>query len=105
MDVGRGSRPGGPGFASSNPGLLTTVQDLGDGGCRRAACRWRARWIRLASPRERARGQRLAAAATLEVTLLGPELEFEDDRSVAIAGAAFEIRIDDHGRRSDGRAS
>ena len=30
-------------------------------------------------------------AATLEMTLLGPELEFEDERLAAVAGAEFEI--------------
>ena len=33
-------------------------------------------------------------AATLEVTLLGPELEFEDERLVAVAGAEFELSLD-----------
>src|SRR4029453_16439222 len=34
------------------------------------------------------------AAATLEVTLLGPELEFEDERVVAVTGAEFDITLD-----------
>ena len=33
-------------------------------------------------------------AATLEVTLLGPELEFDDERLVAVAGAEFELTLD-----------
>jgi antagonist of KipI len=33
-------------------------------------------------------------AATLEVTLLGPELEFEDERVLAVAGAEFELTVD-----------
>jgi antagonist of KipI len=33
-------------------------------------------------------------AATLEVTLLGPELEFEDERTIAVTGAEFEITVD-----------
>jgi antagonist of KipI len=33
-------------------------------------------------------------AALLEVTLLGPELEFEDERLVAVAGADFELVLD-----------
>ena len=36
-----------------------------------------------------------ADAAALEITLLGPELEFEDSRRVAVAGASFAVRIDD----------
>jgi antagonist of KipI len=34
------------------------------------------------------------AAATLEVTLVGPELEFEDERVVAVAGGHFAIDVD-----------
>ena len=76
------------------PGLLTTVQDLG---------RWgrQSRGVAVAGPMD-PRAHRLAntlvenpaAAATLEVTLLGPALEFEDARIVAVTGAAFEITLD-----------
>ena len=56
-----------------------------------------------ASARERARRQRRATTPTLEVTLVGPELEFEDERVVAVAGAEFELTVD--GRPvADGRA-
>ena len=34
------------------------------------------------------------SAATLEVTLIGPELVFEDERVVAVAGAEFELTLD-----------
>ena len=33
-------------------------------------------------------------AATLEVTLVGPELEFDDERYVAVAGAHFALDVD-----------
>jgi antagonist of KipI len=33
-------------------------------------------------------------AATLEITLTGPEIEFEDDRQVAVAGATFDLQLD-----------
>ena len=33
-------------------------------------------------------------AALLEVTLLGPEVEFEDERLVAVAGANFDLWLD-----------
>jgi biotin-dependent carboxylase-like uncharacterized protein len=33
-------------------------------------------------------------AATLEVTLIGPELEFEDERVIAVAGAEFDLSVD-----------
>jgi antagonist of KipI len=72
------------------PGLLTTVQDLG---------RWRyqAMGVPVAGPMD-SYSHRLANAlvgndedaATLEVTLTGPELEFVDDRDVAVAGAEFD---------------
>src|SRR5262249_46611421 len=35
-----------------------------------------------------------ADAATLEVTLAGPELEFDDARTVAVTGAEFELAVD-----------
>lgn len=35
-----------------------------------------------------------ATAATLEATLVGPELMFDDERVVAVAGAEFELTID-----------
>src|SRR6185436_7842389 len=71
-------------------GLLTTVQDLG---------RWRyqAMGVPVAGPMD-IYSHRLAnamvgnseGAATLEVTLAGPELEFDDERDVAVTGAEFE---------------
>jgi biotin-dependent carboxylase-like uncharacterized protein len=36
-----------------------------------------------------------ADAASLEITLLGPELAFEDERLAAIAGAQFDVDVDD----------
>jgi antagonist of KipI len=38
-----------------------------------------------------------ASAATLESTLLGPEIEFDDERLVALTGAEFDLSVD--GRR------
>ena len=73
------------------PGLLTTVQDRG---------RWRyqAMGVSVAGPMDMY-SHRLANAlvgndedaATLEVTLTGPELEFVDDRDVAVTGADFDL--------------
>jgi antagonist of KipI len=34
-------------------------------------------------------------AATLEIALIGPEIEFEDERDVAVVGADFHLSIDD----------
>jgi antagonist of KipI len=76
------------------PGMLTTVQDLGRWGLQ-------ARGVPVAGPMDpvshrvaNALVGNDARAATLEVTLLGPELEFEDERAVAVCGAAFELTVD-----------
>ena len=76
------------------PGPLTTVQDSGRSGQLRRA-------IPPSGPVDRRAfviANRLvgndAGAAALEITLLGPELEFEDERIVAVAGAEFELTLD-----------
>ena len=79
------------------PGLLTTIQDRGRWG-------WQAQGVPVAGPMDPC-SHRLAnalagndpGAATLEVTLIGPELEFEDERVVAVAGAEFEMTVDARG--------
>ena len=71
-------------------GLLTTVQDRGRWG-------YQAMGVPVAGPMDLF-SHRLANAmvgnaedaATLEVTLAGPDLEFSDDRDVAVTGAEFE---------------
>lgn len=76
------------------PGMLTTVQDEGRWG-------FQSRGVPVAGPMDLC-SHRLAnalagnprGAATLEITLLGPELEFEDERLVAIAGAEFDVTLD-----------
>jgi len=70
--------------------LLTTVQDGGRWG-------YQSRGVPVAGPMDRF-SHRLAnaivgndpRAATLEVTLLGPRIEFADDRLVSVTGARFE---------------
>ena len=77
------------------PGMLTTIQDEGRWG-------YQSRGVPVAGPMDPC-SHRLAnalvgnarAAATLEITLLGPELEFADERVVAVAGAEFEVTVDD----------
>jgi len=77
------------------PGMLTTVQDLGRWGLQ-------ARGVPVAGPMD-PWSHRLAnalvgndrAAAALEITLVGPELEFDDERLAAVAGAEFEMAVDD----------
>ena len=75
-------------------GMLTTVQDRGRWG-------WQAQGVPVAGPMDPC-SHRLAnalagnepGAATLEVTLVGPEIEFDDERVVAVAGAEFELIVD-----------
>src|SRR5687767_7748745 len=73
------------------PGLQTTVQDLG---------RWghQAFGVPVAGPMDTF-SHRLANllvgnaadAATLEITLIGPELEFDAETTIAITGADFDV--------------
>ena len=76
------------------PGLLTTVQDLGRYGHQESG-------VPVAGPMDTF-SHRLANqlvgnqsdAATLEVTLLGPEMIVDADTTMAIAGAQFEVTCD-----------
>jgi antagonist of KipI len=75
------------------PGLLTTVQDLGRWG-------FQSQGVPVAGPMDLF-SHRLAnalvgnprEAAALEITLIGPELEFESDSVVAISGAEFVVTL------------
>lgn len=76
------------------PGMLTTVQDRGRWGFQSSG-------VPVAGPMD-PMSHRVANAlvgngldaATLEMTLLGPDLEFEDERLVAAAGAEFSLTVD-----------
>jgi biotin-dependent carboxylase-like uncharacterized protein len=76
------------------PGMLTTVQDAGRWGVQ-------ARGVPVAGAMDLV-SHRVAnalvgndrAAATLEITLLGPELEFESERVIAVTGADFDLALD-----------
>jgi antagonist of KipI len=76
------------------PGLMTTVQDLGRFGYQTSG-------VSVAGPMD-AFSHRLANqlvgndpdAATLEVTLIGPEIVVEADTTIAIAGAQFDVIYD-----------
>ena len=76
------------------PGLLTTVQDRGRWGSQSFG-------VSVSGPMD-SYSHRLAnaiagndaGAATLEVTLSGPELEFDETRTVAVTGAEFELTVD-----------
>jgi antagonist of KipI len=74
--------------------MLTTVQDLGRWG-------WQSDGVPVAGPMD-AYSHRLAnrlvgndeAAAALEVTLIGPELEAQGEVVCAVTGARFEVAVD-----------
>ncbi|MGE3509753.1 MAG: biotin-dependent carboxyltransferase family protein [Vicinamibacterales bacterium] len=78
------------------PGLLSTVQDLGRWG-------WQPYGVSVSGPMD-PRAHRLANAlvgnppdaATLEITLVGPELAFDDARTVAVCGAEFVVTVNGH---------
>jgi len=75
-------------------GMLTTIQDLG---------RWghQSHGVPVAGPMDPCSHRMAnalvgndASAATLEITMVGPELEFGDERLVAVAGAEFDLTLD-----------
>ena len=76
------------------PGFLTTIQDGGRWGYQRFG-------VPVAGPMDRV-AHRLAnllvrnraSDATLEVTVVGPRLEFEEDSLFAVAGARFDVRLE-----------
>jgi antagonist of KipI len=75
------------------PGLLTSIQDLGRWG-------FQSRGVPVAGPMDsyshrlaNALAGNVAGAATLEVTLIGPELLFDDERVIGVAGAEFELTV------------
>jgi antagonist of KipI len=75
------------------PGMLTSIQDLGRWG-------FQSRGVPVAGPMDsyshrvaNALAGNGAGAATLEVTLLGPELQFDDERAIGVAGAEFELTV------------
>jgi biotin-dependent carboxylase-like uncharacterized protein len=91
----RASETIGGGLTVIKPGLLTTIQDLGRWGSQD-------RGVPVAGPMD-AISHRLANArvgnardaATLEITLLGPELRFEQEATIAITGAELQATLDD----------
>ena len=91
----RGSTTTSGGFTVVRPGLLTTIQDLGRWGSQD-------RGVPVAGPMDVV-SHRLANAAvgnardaaTIEITLLGPELRFEQDVICALVGADVQATIDD----------
>ena len=84
------------GFTVARPGMLTTVQDHGRHGFQHLGVPvagpmdW---WSSLAANRLAGNAD---AAAVLEVTLIGPELEFTRSATAAVVGATFEISVSGH---------
>ena len=77
-----------------SPGMLTTIQDCGRWG-------WQSQGVAVAGPMDpysHRLGNVLAGndsgAAALEVTLVGPAIEFEDERVAAVTGADFDLAVD-----------
>ena len=77
------------------PGLLTTIQDLGRWGYQTSG-------VPAAGPMDLF-SHRLAnhlvgnnpAAATLEITLIGPDIEVDAETRIAVTGAVFDVTCDD----------
>jgi KipI family sensor histidine kinase inhibitor len=90
----RHTQPSSPAITVIRPGLLTTIQDLG---------RWgqQDRGVPVAGPMDPV-SHRLANivvgnrpdAATIEVTVLGPELRIEREITLAVAGADLSATLD-----------
>lgn len=85
---------GSSGLVVEDGGLLTTVQDTGRWG-------WQHCGVSVSGAMDIAahrRANRLVgnppAAATLEITLVGPVLRFETAMRIGVSGAAFALRLD-----------
>jgi antagonist of KipI len=76
------------------PGLQTTVQDLGRWGYQAIAVPVAGAMDPYAHRFANALVGNRRDAATLEVTLVGPRLRFDDERAIAVAGARFDVTLD-----------
>ena len=88
MDVNR------TGLTVVRPGLLTTVQDLGRWGSQSRGVPVSGAMDTFAHRLANALVGNAATAATLEVTLLGPELRAEQALVAAVTGAEFALSVD-----------
>ncbi len=85
---------GAAGVTVLRPGLLTTVQDLGRWGSQAMGVPVSGAMDSVAHRLANALVGNAPGAATLEVTLLGPELRAERPLDVAVAGATFALSVD-----------
>jgi antagonist of KipI len=76
------------------PGLQTTVQDLGRWGFQGVGVPVAGAMDPFAHRAANLLVRNPEAAATFEVTLVGPELVFDDERTVAVGGAEFRLTVD-----------
>jgi antagonist of KipI len=76
------------------PGLQTTVQDLGRVGRQDRGIAVAGAMDPFAHRLANALVGNARGAATLEITAAGPELGFDDERVVAVAGARFTLSVD-----------
>ena len=76
-------------------GLLTTVQDRGRWGSQSFGVSVAGAMDPYSHRLANVLVGNDADAATLEVTIVGPELEFDDARTVAVTGALFDVTIGD----------
>ena len=79
----------------AKPGLLTTVQDGGRWGLQHLGVVPCGAMDRVALALANALVGNRAGEAALEVTLLGPQIEFEEDALVALCGAEFDAHAGD----------
>jgi len=79
------------------PGFFTTVQDLGRRGHQASGVSVSGAMDTGAHNRANRLVGNAPTVATLEVTLTGPELQFEDERPIGVAGAEFELTLDGRG--------
>ena len=83
------------------PGLQTTVQDLGRWGHQASGVPVAGAMDMRAHRTANALVRNTPFAATLEITLVGPELECDRDAVVAVCGARFDVSVD--GERAHGQ--
>jgi biotin-dependent carboxylase-like uncharacterized protein len=76
------------------PGLQTTVQDLGRWGFQAQGVPVAGAMDPCAHRISNALVSNDSGAATLEITLIGPEIEFDDARAFAVTGATFDLSLD-----------
>jgi antagonist of KipI len=86
-------------------GLHTTVQDVGRWGFQADGVPVAGAMDLFAHRVANALVGNEPSAATLEVTLTGPELRFEDERTIAVTGGGFDLLIDGSPIVADGPAA